>query len=1167
MRFSKLHLDKFGMFTDTVLDVSGVGVNVIVGRNEAGKSTAMDAIAQLLYGIPMQSAHNYIHNNPDLRIGGTFVDSSGNFLEIYRIKKNGPSLRSPSGEVVKDEVLLQLLGGVNEDVFTTLFSISHDEIAQGGAALLGSDGELGAALFGAGTGLTTLNSVLAKLDSRAAELFKSTGSRPLLNATLARYNDLTATIKQASRSAKDVDALTARLNEAKKKQIDSEAGLESTSLQLHKAERVRRAKVPIIRLRTAIGELADLASQGPLVNAQILMYLSKATDDRFKSNTSIAELDTALAALNPKLEGLIVDEQLIAQSGSINDLNQQVGTLSMNSNDLPSLNKQVGDLERALEGLLRKVPDGCRRDSSGMPDLTAVESSSVKRLVARRNLLEPALETARSALAESERQLSIDESNLTSLREPADVVNLTAAIARIRQKGQLEVGIEKLHAEAERVVATISAELASVRMREAPRNADAIPIPDSASVHDIDSAVATAHNELEAAKTELDRLRSERGKAEGDLQSLIREADPPSSAELAAERKRRNDGWQLVRAAWLGPASARNEMETWTSGEPLDQAYEASVVNADALADRMLGDAQSVERRSFLEQQITSSAAPIATQEGLVKERSIALDTAVERWNGLWVRLGVETGDRKDMDNLLAKVNASGANAIQLRALDEQLAAQRKAVEAAKSDLRTLLTEAGDSPNEQLTLEALLDRAESLCAQENRNREDRSIAQIAVAAATKAVENSAAKLDGLNKSLAEWLDEWTAAMAPLGLSAETIADDVSDLLTTISEVDTMSTELDEKRRRVTGIERRIKKISNELAVVLARLAHLEVDSGDAATVIDGLKTRLDATVEVRARRETLEKERDDKLSDKGSASTTLAKADADIRQCVEQSNLADEEALRSSAARTEKSAELEGLIAQLKGELLNATGAALSQVEREVDELVEADLDELIEELSYRRDALRKENDDILLDVGGLRSQFDEIDESDKAALAAEQAQEELAKLRDHTDEYVRVVLAKQLLEREIEEYRERNQDPILGRAAELFMRLTLQRYTGIETDTGGRGKVVLQAKTAAGSLIEVSKLSTGTRDQLYLALRLATLEHVTTKGQSVPLLLDDLFVHFDDERTKAGLQVLDELSSSMQILLFTHHERVAEQASNSITAERLTVSRLSPPV
>jgi uncharacterized protein YhaN len=57
--------------------------------------------------------------------------------------------------------------------------------------------------------------------------------------------------------------------------------------------------------------------------------------------------------------------------------------------------------------------------------------------------------------------------------------------------------------------------------------------------------------------------------------------------------------------------------------------------------------------------------------------------------------------------------------------------------------------------------------------------------------------------------------------------------------------------------------------------------------------------------------------------------------------------------------------------------------------------------------------------------------------------------------------------------------------------------------------------------------------------------------------------VLDDLFVNFDDERTEAGLRVLDALADETQVLLFSHHHQVAAQARQAIDADRLTVHEL----
>ena len=127
----------------------------------------------------------------------------------------------------------------------------------------------------------------------------------------------------------------------------------------------------------------------------------------------------------------------------------------------------------------------------------------------------------------------------------------------------------------------------------------------------------------------------------------------------------------------------------------------------------------------------------------------------------------------------------------------------------------------------------------------------------------------------------------------------------------------------------------------------------------------------------------------------------------------------------------------------------------------------------------------------------------------------------------------------------------------------ELFEELTLGNYCGLDTDTDDKGTPYLLARGAGGTLVEVAALSTGTRDQLYLAMRLAALEHVIDQRGALPVVLDDLFVHFDDRRTAAGLRVLDELASRTQVLLFTHHEQVVRQASEVIDEDRLTIHHL----
>jgi uncharacterized protein YhaN len=73
--------------------------------------------------------------------------------------------------------------------------------------------------------------------------------------------------------------------------------------------------------------------------------------------------------------------------------------------------------------------------------------------------------------------------------------------------------------------------------------------------------------------------------------------------------------------------------------------------------------------------------------------------------------------------------------------------------------------------------------------------------------------------------------------------------------------------------------------------------------------------------------------------------------------------------------------------------------------------------------------------------------------------------------------------------------------------------------------------------------------MSTGSRAQLYLALRLASLPPRAERGHTMPHIFDDILINCDEERATSTLKGLAELGRTNQLILFTHQRQVAEQA------------------
>jgi uncharacterized protein YhaN len=76
--------------------------------------------------------------------------------------------------------------------------------------------------------------------------------------------------------------------------------------------------------------------------------------------------------------------------------------------------------------------------------------------------------------------------------------------------------------------------------------------------------------------------------------------------------------------------------------------------------------------------------------------------------------------------------------------------------------------------------------------------------------------------------------------------------------------------------------------------------------------------------------------------------------------------------------------------------------------------------------------------------------------------------------------------------------------------------------------------------------------MSDGTTDQLYLALRLASLEAYLENNEPMPFIVDDILIKFDNDRASASIEVLGELSKKTQVIFFTHHEHLVELAEKS---------------
>jgi len=127
--------------------------------------------------------------------------------------------------------------------------------------------------------------------------------------------------------------------------------------------------------------------------------------------------------------------------------------------------------------------------------------------------------------------------------------------------------------------------------------------------------------------------------------------------------------------------------------------------------------------------------------------------------------------------------------------------------------------------------------------------------------------------------------------------------------------------------------------------------------------------------------------------------------------------------------------------------------------------------------------------------------------------------------------------------------------------AVEIFKETTNGRYSDLRYDLD-TGSIIVERPT--GETLDVSKLSKGTRDQLYLAIRVALGEKIL-EGSPGFFIMDDAFLSSDDKRLKSQVELLEKLSKKgWQIIYVTTKKEALENISNITENEVITLKQLA---
>jgi len=1154
MRIERLDLAAFGSFTDHSIDF-GAGTpdfHLLYGPNEAGKSTTLAAIADLLYGIEERSAFNFLHAYRDMRLKA--VVSEGDMRLVFQRRKGREkTLLDERGTPIDEARLLALRGPEDRTFFTGMFGLDHSRLREGGEHILSAKGDLGQSLFQAGAAVHDLHALLKRLEGEAGALFKPGGQNPRINAALAKTKEAHNHIRQASLKGeawKQCEEDIARVEDQLKEISERRKGLMTLMSQF---ERIRHVLPHLAHHDRLVQELAGLADV-PLLPEAAAVQRREAEDALAKFGHQAEQAGARLSQLREKVENLSVDGAVLGELAAIGRLREQHGAITKALADLPTRRgewKQVEDqITAALRNLGRDLPADDAR--SILPIRPAV--AALRALITEEAELATGARLAAQAAYDAVDLATRLNKELGHLPPVAESRPLAECLKEINRHGRPD----DLLIEAETALANHqqAIDVALAALPGWSGDAEALarsPVPAPDAVTEADEHLANAARRVEAARKSLGETRDEQARADAELVGLTEAGPVVTEAAVADARHHRDEGWRLVRHRFVEGRVADDT--AFATGTPLPDAYERSVAIADSLADRVTGEAQraaqlaaAIERKALAGQRRVIAEAEKTTALA-------ALAAVEEAWLRLWRESGLEPARPRAMlgfltnrKEILTRIEqAAGAHQTVTRFQGQIAEGSRK--------LAGALAAVGED-GAGLDFAALMVRMEAtILTLDQRNTQRRNLETHRDRASADA-ESTKAKSEIANLALDDWRRRWGLAVATLSLAPDVSIAEVQSVLEVAEELTTLVAKRDDLAHRIKAMETDVAGFDDEVAALSAAVAP-DLAGKVALDALTDLALRAqtahDADQALRdLNRQISEAEEEQRTaeSQRNAAVTVLAglcrQAGCERPEDLEE---AERRSIRRQAAEAEKS--------DLERALLNAgDGLGLGEL---TTEAASVDRDAVASETESIRNQL------VVLDdqTGQLRDELarhrvtrEAMNGESEAATAAEEVERLSADLRDDAAQYIRLRLGHALLRRAVERFRQRHQGPLMERATALFHRLTLGSFAGLDTGFDDDDVPILLAIRDGGDKLEVEDLSEGTRDQLFLALRLAAVELHLAAGRRLPFIADDLLIHFDDDRAAAALSVLADLATRTQVLFFTHNQHLVELAKVRLATE-----------
>ncbi len=1156
MRFESIRFERVGPFEDTQIRFNpNAQLHLVHGPNEAGKSSALKQILAFLFGFEGQSKDDFLHDYRHHRVHANFVSQSKQKQAAIRKRGHKETLSGANEQDLHPSILSQ-------GDYDKLFAIDRIRLENGSHELFSGTSELNAVLFEAMTGMPSVSEVRKRLNANKAELLKPRAGR--VGELITKIQDATNCEKEElKRVANSADqAKEYRMTVETLAKVEEELILNRKEIK--GLERLLRGKGLLTDLQQKEGELLQI---GPLpsLTSHFEREWEKARLERTKWEGSFSSLEETLKRLANQLEDVEKPRLEIGQLTQIDNLVALKAHVESAFLDRPLFVDQSNHLRshiktwvaewfpsRVNQELLAWLPE--ERICDQIHDAaTQWENAASGHSVAKDSLEESQQILAELAQKVDNLETLEDQGLLKSVLEELSQLGYTDQSLN-KMETKLNTGFEDLLARGNRLVPPVTGVIAL----------ESIACPTVAEIQGLvgqwrsleeaegncSHALTSCKNDLTVKQKELERLQA------GISAGANRE-------EYERTKGLRDQTWDWIRGERKGIPSQKEAVRKLTEsagvGFDLDETMTGLIVKVDQQANALLLHSDLVSKCELLAGEIAKGEQTLRDWEADAAQHTAKREALhgdfIQRWES-WHAGPTVIRDIHGLGEWFQKVAALQKELKEYRDL-------RQEHDAKVSEFAELGKRLSEALGETGTIQILRQKAKTKIDNRGQQEVERTKWMASRDTQLKTTTKAQRQLEKYLGQLRIAQEKWENLVGPLG-------DPIHEGERT--GLAGWFKKIRSEEKEIKGFLDRIASMTQMLDAFLASLAEatqtLGVGAGpwDKATWQGALQILQQLATEDREKSTTLKAITAEWMQAKVRFDQTTIQRDQShsvFAGLFQQTQCDQEKEVPDLVERIKKKTRLEQEIDRKRSQLAQDMKVSVKEYQAEMGDKKGQEMEDAIDDLERQFQGLDAKAKDLRSKRQSMEAIHTELGSSEKAAEARQQIEDLKVQLERAVGEWKLNHLSLLCLKQAIERNRRLGSQTPLARAAQFFKSMTKGRFEDIDFDEDG-GKVNLKVRRAKTdqpmgiTAVEGNGLSEGTACQLWLSLRLAGIEarvdQMLKEGlPPMPVVLDDVLVSFDEERTTAALEVLAKIGQKTQVILFSHHQFVSDLAEKTL--------------